>query len=196
MLEVSSANWFLSYVLGFQEGRKLKFETWTRFAVCGKFHEFGFVFCWLVNFHIGLFIKRVAIVTFFFFFFYWNTISKKSLIIKSLELSISNFLDFLVLFLSLRSSKDNFREFLGFIVLLQCFVGLLFDKRKIGNKLFQFSWSSCPCIIFLFCFVGLEKLQKYYFNFFESSRFLLILFITPCHGENIHVNKAIQSIGK
>jgi hypothetical protein len=76
VLEVSSANWFLSYVLGFQEARKLKFETWTRFVVCGKFHEFGFVFCWLVNFHIGLFIKRVAIVTFFFFNLFIGTLSQ------------------------------------------------------------------------------------------------------------------------
>jgi hypothetical protein len=76
VFEVSSVNWFLSYVLGFQEAKKLKFETWTTLVVCGKFHEFGFVFCWLVNFHIGLFIKRVEIFNFFFcFLFYWNIIS-------------------------------------------------------------------------------------------------------------------------
>jgi hypothetical protein len=35
----------------------------------------------------------------------------------------------------------------------------------------------------LFCFVGLEKLWKDYCTFSESSRFLVFLFITPCHGK-------------
>lgn len=131
VLEVSSANWFLSYVLGFQEARKLKFETWTTIVVCGKFHEFGFCVLLITEFSHWIVHQESCNSNFLFFLCFIGTLSQFFvLIIKCLETSISNFLHFLVLFLSLRSSKNNFCEFLGFIFFVAMFCWVVVWQEK------------------------------------------------------------------